>query len=153
MVKDLFLPLERRWDLPKLRKLFDYDTVDKSMKIPLPMNNVADKMIWTKEMEGRFIVKSAYLARVELIRVGEVDNTYKRIWSAPLTESIVASTSSSRSPSRPPFLQADNSTVKEEIPSNGSNRNGGRASIRIIQFKSHFFQAIRSQELHPDQLW
>ena len=58
------------------------------MKIPLPMNNVADKMIWTTEMEWRFTVKSAYLARGELIRVGEVDDTYKRIWSASLTERL-----------------------------------------------------------------
>ena len=60
LVKDLFLPLEKKWNEPKLNELSDAESMEMILKIPIPAHDRPDKIIWVSEAKGNFTVKSAY---------------------------------------------------------------------------------------------
>ena len=42
------------WDVPKPKELFNDDSVDNILKIPLPISPSANKLIWVEEKRGCF---------------------------------------------------------------------------------------------------
>nr|XP_048332855.1 uncharacterized protein LOC125423238 [Ziziphus jujuba var. spinosa] len=50
-----------RWNLEKIQRLFDRETVNNILKIPIATSPLEDKTIWNGNANGSFSVKSAYI--------------------------------------------------------------------------------------------
>ncbi|CAL1377911.1 unnamed protein product [Linum trigynum] len=91
LVAELICPGEGRWCIQKLNKWFDPGTCRIIQTIPLPRDNVEDKLIWHDTADGNFSVKSAYHLDVSLEKrrgrwkatVNWMDRTcWIRLWEA-----------------------------------------------------------------------
>ncbi|KAK9996865.1 hypothetical protein SO802_021551 [Lithocarpus litseifolius] len=60
VVSQLLDHSKTRWDISKMRSIFDDTMVTSICRIPLPLNVHSDKRIWTKSVSGELSVKSAY---------------------------------------------------------------------------------------------
>lgn len=59
-VADLFDGTERECDVQKLQTLFDDEFINAILKIPIPISQRKDRLVWVHEKRGTFTVKSAY---------------------------------------------------------------------------------------------
>ena len=51
---------ERECDVQKLQTLFDDEFINAILKIPIPISQRKDRLVWVHEKRGTFTVKSAY---------------------------------------------------------------------------------------------
>jgi len=79
LVKDLFFPIEKKWDEPKLKELFDVESVEMILKILILTHDKLDKIMWVREAKGNFIVGSSYKVCIGYKRVVGGDSTFKKI--------------------------------------------------------------------------
>ena len=77
LVSDLIIPETRQWNRALLHNLFDQDTASLIQKIHVPFSPIEDSIFWAVSLNGKFSVKSAYLA----------EQTSKFSNSGPLTAS------------------------------------------------------------------
>lgn len=59
-VAGLFDGTERECDVQKLQTLFDDEFINAILKIPIPISQRKDRLVWVHEKRGTFTVKSAY---------------------------------------------------------------------------------------------
>uniref|UniRef100_A0A803P0N1 Reverse transcriptase zinc-binding domain-containing protein n=1 Tax=Cannabis sativa TaxID=3483 RepID=A0A803P0N1_CANSA len=82
------LTSDGKWDIQKLTGLFDHDTIAAILKGGHPSGNGSDKWIWTKDRNGRFSCKSAYLIQA-LQRAPSCDvapSLWNRLWNSKILE-------------------------------------------------------------------
>jgi len=53
------------WDVPKLKEIFDEDTVVLVLSVTLPSSLVVDKVFCVKDSKGKFSVKFSFTASQE----------------------------------------------------------------------------------------
>ncbi|XP_035547319.1 uncharacterized protein LOC118348883 [Juglans regia] len=73
------------WDVQKVRRMLPHDPADAVLKIILSATNHEDKLIWDKERNGCFSVRSAYKCfRNQAIATSEgessLNSTNKKLW-------------------------------------------------------------------------
>lgn len=57
--------LNKNWNVDLLNQLLLVDGVDKILAIPIPINDVEDKLIWGPTSNGEFSVKSAHIIQID----------------------------------------------------------------------------------------
>ncbi|XVF83132.1 hypothetical protein PTKIN_Ptkin16aG0108800 [Pterospermum kingtungense] len=87
------IPGEQRWDYDLINSLFDNDTADAILQLPLSRFNGIDKLIWCDSPTGEFTVRSASMvARKVLGKVypgrGPRNRIWRWIWGATLSPRI-----------------------------------------------------------------
>jgi hypothetical protein len=60
MVDSLVNPTTKEWNHNELQQLFDKDSMEGIIRITIPASPTPDKLIWVKDLKGKFTVKSAY---------------------------------------------------------------------------------------------
>ncbi|XP_060972674.1 uncharacterized protein LOC133038523 [Cannabis sativa] len=86
-VADLLLP-SGGWDVPKLKHLFDQETVIAILKNGSPPGSGQDSWLWTLESNGRFSSKSAYLSQA-LERAPQCNVApalWNKLWNSKIME-------------------------------------------------------------------
>lgn len=87
MVFQLMDEDRKRWDLEKLRELFEEETMKAITKIPLLMRNKPEKLIWVAHPQGKFTVRSAYyLQQGVMTSVERI--VWKKLWGMKLHERL-----------------------------------------------------------------
>ncbi|KAM6556810.1 hypothetical protein CsatB_003829 [Cannabis sativa] len=86
-VSDLLLP-DGNWDTPKLHNLFDQETVSNIVRGGNPSGQGRDRWVWTKESNGLFSTKSAYLIqaldRAPLCNIAPA--LWNKLWNSKILE-------------------------------------------------------------------
>lgn len=59
-VCDLFVPGEKKWDTTKVNNLFTRCDADAILALPIPSNQVQDRIAWMSTLDGKYSVKSGY---------------------------------------------------------------------------------------------
>lgn len=59
----------KSWDRGKLQSLVSFEEVQAILKIPLPVLDREDELIWYHDSKGRYTVKSGYQVGLELQKV------------------------------------------------------------------------------------
>ncbi|XP_075654880.1 uncharacterized protein LOC142625056 [Castanea sativa] len=67
LVSKLIFPETRQWNRALLHNLFDHDIASSIQQIYIPFTLATDSIIWAKSPNGKFSVKSAYLANQNAI--------------------------------------------------------------------------------------
>lgn len=62
-VCDLFLPGEKAWDCLKVNNLFTNCDAECILALPVPKYQVPDHIVWSFTNDGKYSVKSGYMAR------------------------------------------------------------------------------------------
>lgn len=57
-VCDLFLPGEKEWDISKVNNLFKNCDAEFNLALPVPKNQVSDRIVWSFTKDGMYSVKS-----------------------------------------------------------------------------------------------
>ncbi|XP_060961117.1 uncharacterized protein LOC133031649 [Cannabis sativa] len=76
------------WDIPKLQTLFDLGTVRDIIKGGNPSGVGSDKWVWTKERNGLFSTKSAYLVQAmeRAPTCVVVPGLWNKLWNSKVME-------------------------------------------------------------------
>ena len=91
LVSELIVPKTRQWNRAFLHNLFDHDTASSIQKIHIPFTPVADSLFWAKCSNGKFSVKSAYLAdqNARFSNSGPLTAVeWKKLWSMKFNERL-----------------------------------------------------------------
>ncbi|XP_060969472.1 uncharacterized protein LOC133036759 [Cannabis sativa] len=86
-VADLITPTGG-WDMGKLHRLFDRETISAILKDGIPQGSGKDSWLWTLESNGRFSCKSAYLSQA-LERAPHCDVApalWNKLWNSNIME-------------------------------------------------------------------
>lgn len=59
-VCDLFAPGTKHWDVNKVTNLLSSCDVSSVLTMPIPQNQVIDRVAWTRTVDGKYTVKSGY---------------------------------------------------------------------------------------------
>ncbi|XP_057425744.1 uncharacterized protein LOC130719122 [Lotus japonicus] len=62
LVSDLILRDSNEWDSQRISEIFTQPEVDMIMKIPLPLQAIEDKLMWSHTKQGNYTVKSPHHA-------------------------------------------------------------------------------------------
>jgi len=75
-VADLFDEIGEGMGCSKLHATFDDASIEAILKIPIPMFQKEDKLVWVLDRKGVFSMRSAYCANQSI----HFDDTNKNIW-------------------------------------------------------------------------
>lgn len=59
-VCDLFVPGKNEWDDTKVHNLFSSSDANHILAIPIPKNQVQDRIVWSHSLDGKYSAKSGY---------------------------------------------------------------------------------------------
>ena len=88
MVSRLINHNTHEWDVLKLEELFDLASIEAIKRITLPLWTKLDRLMWTKEPTGNFIVKSVYKASQEHIFNSQGEKQWKLIWNFKIQDRV-----------------------------------------------------------------
>jgi len=72
-----------------LTKLFDDDSIQAISRIPIPWRQTSDKLIWTKDHKGMFLVKSTYILSQAHSWNSNISNLpWQKLWKIKVHERV-----------------------------------------------------------------
>ena len=72
-----------------IKEIFDSDSADAILTIPIPSNPRQDKMIWLPNLKGNFSVKSVHkVAYHNVNNNDQAQSHWKKLWKAKLPERL-----------------------------------------------------------------
>lgn len=86
-VADLIDPTECNWDAEAIKSIFNQRDTELILKIPIPRQQVQDKIIWGPEVDGKFSVKSCYKAIHGVMPESESKN-WSRFWQCKIPHKV-----------------------------------------------------------------
>lgn len=90
-VCDLFVPGTNVWDATKVHYLFSSDDADNILAIPVPKNQVQDRIVWKYSLDGIYSAKSGYRfwqQQYSDYKKLEVSKGWSKIWKIQVPQKV-----------------------------------------------------------------